>query len=193
MLADSTRRIAIVLSPRLRGNQRQLGVILPHRGSIPAPAGEPSFDVRKCRPAWVYPRACGGTANGDRTGVLYLGLSPRLRGNPIDSPVRSASLGSIPAPAGEPPTETGPASCTWVYPRACGGTRLIARLDQLPSGLSPRLRGNHLIQHAAQPLVRSIPAPAGEPYTDTATLALSGVYPRACGGTHDTSKSPSMR
>ena len=46
------------------------------------------------------------------------GLSPRLPGEP--------GYGDL----------TGCPISTWVYPRACGGTRLIARVDQLPSGLS---------------------------------------------------------
>ena len=189
------------LSPRLRGN-----LILNENanlrfGSIPAPAGEPTTGVGGLCLLRVYPRACGGNRFIVYLTVYFTGSIPAPAGEPdasggsIPAPAGEpdASGGSIPAPAGEPPTETGPASCTWVYPRACGGTRLIARLDQLPSGLSPRLRGNHLIQHAAQPLVRSIPAPAGEPPDPTRGSATRKVYPRACGGTHDTSKSPSMR
>ena len=102
------------LSPRLRGNRvLEPSGNLPER-SIPAPAGEPGCPGPPGPPAdhrsipapagepmswiiaWaavldrVYPRACGGTDY-----VLFregraMGLSPRLRGNPIQlSPYRA--------------------------------------------------------------------------------------------------------
>ena len=52
-----------------------------------------------------------------------------------------------------------------VYPRVCGGTSLAQRRSPMPTGLSPRVRGNPII------LLRS--------------LSASGVYPRVCGGTLD--------
>ena len=96
------------------------------RGSIPACAGEPDGpDSNTSRPtvyprvcggtggappllssplslAWVYPRVCGGTANPTLNRTAAMGLSPRVRGNPL---VLSRVLGvggSIPACAGEP-------------------------------------------------------------------------------------------
>ena len=52
-----------------------------------------------------------------------------------------------------------------------------------PSGLSPRLRGNRAGAGPQELPLRSIPAPAGEPYLKAAVIRLSKVYPRACGGT----------
>ena len=49
------------LSPRLRGNRPGCRRMLPRRGSIPAPAGEPSMESPPPDESAVYPRACGGT------------------------------------------------------------------------------------------------------------------------------------
>ena len=50
----------------------------------------------------VYPRVCGGTAFVFLTGVLFPGLSPRVRGNRFQGQPRHPWAGSIPACAGEP-------------------------------------------------------------------------------------------
>ena len=94
-----------------------------------------------------------------------------------------------------------------VYPRACGATTasgtgsasssddgLSPRLQvaepllrnvtpAIVNGLSPRLRGNPPLPHGPTRPIRSIPAPAGEPWSVTSRPSSSGVYPRACGGT----------
>ena len=85
------------LSPRLRGNLRFLPGAFSDSRSIPAPAGEPRHRLIR-----VYPRACGGTADGRRPTAYRGGLSPRLRGNRAGEAVEVLIRGSIPAPAGEP-------------------------------------------------------------------------------------------
>ncbi len=135
-----------------------------HIGSIPAPAGEPATRNGRRAIGWVYPRACGGTwpdwcvRNGQR------GLSPRLRGNLGYVVVNDPQKRSIPAPAGEPIIQVAQAGAQGVYPRACGGTYPMPWVPLRTPGLSPRLRGN---LHDGMPQgknVRSIPAPAGEPW-----------------------------
>ena len=70
-----------------------------------------------------------------------------------------------------------------VYPRAGGGTNPRHDSLVLPSGLSPRRRGNRRRQEHLDDPLGSIPAQAGEP----AVLRVVGhcfrVYPRAGGGT----------
>ena len=51
------------------------------------------------------------------------------------------------------------------------------------SGLSPRVRGNHLPKSFDNPHNRSIPACAGEPPAGRLSNAVLEVYPRVCGGT----------
>ena len=90
------------LSPRVRGN-RNLFNDLPGRGrSIPACAGEPPWTLPLTRRTKVYPRVCGGTPASKPIAGLGGGLSPRVRGNPMSSPIASACSRSIPACAGEP-------------------------------------------------------------------------------------------
>ena len=171
------------LSPRLRGNQLlwEPRVCIPR--SIPALAGEPRARRLHCgrievypracggtRGQWrfvqafpVYPRACGGTVKSLSAASRSAGLSPRLRGNRRTSAPSHFIYGSIPALAGEPKE--------WITVTRCH------------EGLSPRLRGNPLPRPEPGPPGGSIPALAGEPLADRVLLSPEVVYPRACGGT----------
>ena len=71
------------LSPRVRGNR---GMPLNRSwspGSIPACAGEPSHIPPLANFGGVYPRVCGGTAAFAHKAAQGVGLSPRVRGNPV--------------------------------------------------------------------------------------------------------------
>ena len=171
------------LSPRLRGNRVGASCARVGVGSIPAPVGEPGSGASHRTWPRVYPRACGGTFVASIAAAFRQGLSPRLRGNRSAFRRPRPIPGSIPAPAGEP----APCLKRWrhsrVYPRACGGTGARYALLALVQGLSPRLRGNLSVERLHAVRCGSIPAPAGEPFSSSALCALSGVYPRACGGT----------
>ena len=69
------------LSPRVRGNQHAPSCFANCTRSIPACAGEPRSVSQDARRAQVYPRVCGGTAFECAQGGLFVGLSPRVRGN----------------------------------------------------------------------------------------------------------------
>ena len=73
------------LSPRLRGNLKRLGFRLVRKGSIPAPAGEPTLEFNAQDELAVYPRACGGTVSMSIYTSSMADLSPRLRGRAIAS------------------------------------------------------------------------------------------------------------
>ena len=90
------------LSPRVRGNQAQVGDAGDSSGSIPACAGEPISAGSSVKPARVYPRVCGGTCNGLMSSPACTGLSPRVRGNHEAVGGLFGCQGSIPACAGEP-------------------------------------------------------------------------------------------
>ncbi len=93
---------ALGLSPRVRGNRGQRHPAPPRYGSIPACAGEPVICVAGGFFLQVYPRVCGGTYIVPVGMSPWIGLSPRVRGNPYHpfSPV--LAIRSIPACAGEP-------------------------------------------------------------------------------------------
>ena len=80
---------------------------------------------------------------------------------------------SIPACAGEPCSGEGRCRLRRVYPRVCGGTTPETDRAKYVGGLSPRVRGNHLLglsRGQLQACQRSIPACAGEP------LHVSGAW-----------------
>ena len=106
-----------------------------------------------------------GAGSGAGCGCGCGGLSPRVRGNRQDDGAL-AVVGSV-----------------RVYPRVCGGTRSAAVREAAARGLSPRVRGNQRIRVAAMPHPGSIPACAGEPFLQDASIDAREIYPRVCGGT----------
>ena len=174
---------SVGLSPRLRGNGLSQIVRCRRHGSIPALAGERA-DVR-CSglAAWVYPRACGGTSPRFWLRRTSLGLSPRLRGNATRDSEYLQKRGSIPALAGERQLDQLWRDLKRVYPRACGGTFKHLLGLSAGSGLSPRLRGNGIVDSILTIGIGSIPALAGEREISLHVRVPNGVYPRACGGT----------
>ena len=110
------------LSPRMRGNRRDLYWRITPVGSIPAYAGEPRFGLAVKAYQPVYPRVCGGTVARCRRSRRSPGLSPRMRGNRGAADAIHAQSGSIPAYAGEPMGGRDRKISRRVYPRVCGGT-----------------------------------------------------------------------
>ena len=73
------------------------------------------------------------------------GLSPRVRGN-LEPPLATGGgYRSIPACAGEPFGYCTEAGAQWVYPRVCGGTLMYPAAGDIDKGLSPRVRGNLIV------------------------------------------------
>ena len=151
------------LSPRVRGNPDLWATAQSDRGSIPACAGEPTWPSRPSRSPLVYPRVCGGTGSNNLDISFRVGLSPRVRGNPLKS------MGFLDWPK--------------VYPRVCGGTVHSPYVQSLVDGLSPRVRGNPIRPRSRSAGAGSIPACAGEPSRHAPKATASAVYPRVCGGT----------
>ena len=112
-----------------------------------------------------------------------LGLSPRVRGNRHLGTRTLASIGSIPACAGEPHPPIRQRPLSPVYPRVCGGTGVQLRRKAIRDGLSPRVRGNRPLAGRPRENGGSIPACAGEPSTVHTPRLSRSVYPRVCGGT----------
>ena len=148
------------LSPRVRGNLQRPETRDRDRGSIPAGAGEPPPAPPRRSRHRVYPRGCGGTCLSAWNGAHPGGLSPRVRGNPLETGQVAKELGSIPAGAGEPPPPRPRQNTGRVYPRGCGGTSLAHDTILPVGGLSPRVRGNpaadapHRLNSGSIPRVR---------------------------------------
>ena len=126
---------------------------------------------------------CGGTSANPRRAVNPGGLSPRVRGNPVNHILVSEICGSIPACAGEPYSLVFISLPPPVYPRVCGGTKAAANTQSQSRGLSPRVRGNRPAARPGLSVSRSIPACAGEPCISEVASDKIQVYPRVCGGT----------
>ncbi len=137
-------------------------------------------------------RVCGGTRDAGMGARATHGLSPRVRGNHLDSIPAPVSIGSIPACAGEPAIWASLLKQPPVYPRVCGGTHGAGAESRTYDGLSPRVRGNPRIDALAVPRHRSIPACAGEPSLGVENFVTITVYPRVCGGTQYTRSMTSL-
>ena len=119
-----------------------------------------------------------------------MGLSPRVRGNPLHLYMDAALLRSIPACAGEPELSQDSGESDEVYPRVCGGTYIHNQPVNVEEGLSPRVRGNLLGIASWLGGWGSIPACAGEPSPDLQRCPVCRVYPRVCGGTYSSIPKP---
>ncbi len=168
----------------MRGNRERCPVIPVDRGSIPACAGEPLWNMSRCLVPAVYPRVCGGTHAIQACDSTLVGLSPRVRGNLITIIGSVVTARSIPACAGEPILHYPECLVNTVYPRVCGGTTDKSNGHKISHGLSPRVRGNPYRRRRSGVLTRSIPACAGEPARKVSRRELCRVYPRVCGGTN---------
>ena len=73
------------LSPRVRGNPGNKPLTAASPRSIPACAGEPIRAARGHTHGRVYPRVCGGTGSAPFHAQSHRGLSPRVRGNPLET------------------------------------------------------------------------------------------------------------
>ena len=162
------------LSPRVRGNRLQVAIARPHQASIPAGAGEPYGQIVLEPNTEVYPHACGGTGTRKRPSAVpvHPGLSPRVRGNPLDATHVRYGLPTwalSPRVRGNHATKATDAEVDRrvVYPRPCGGTAIICTGARIAMAwVYPRACGGtltHRSNRALVPSLGSIPARAGEP------------------------------
>ena len=182
-MQENKRPKTLGLSPRVRGNRALAASVRQVNGPIPAGAGEPRRSIGKPIELGAYPRGCGGTIAMNNLIIISQGLSPRVRGNLGSSSSCNASIGPIPAGAGEPEIECADLPRIRAYPRGCGGTAPGFGNNARHAGLSPRVRGNRV--GAADPCRAEgpIPAGAGEPRAEAVKGGGNGAYPRGCGGT----------
>ena len=173
------------LSPRVRGNQPLLHRIDMRRGPIPACAGQPARRCPRAALRRAYPRVCGATRYIVQSVSRRQGLSPRVRGNHVLTPLLSIVRGPIPACAGQPQVWHAPRFAGRAYPRVCGATFLRPTLTRHTKGLSPRVRGNRGDGIGRTRALGPIPACAGQPRSVERMGRCFWAYPRVCGATTD--------
>ena len=169
------------LSPRVRGSHIPDNSIAVSKRSIPASAGKPRSTPEVSSHPPVYPRECGEAAAGLGSPLSGLGLSPRVRGSQEARLPAKCGVGSIPASAGKPFDGGEPYAVRGVYPRECGEAPKRLEAFKISPGLSPRVRGSHLLPEVRMFAYRSIPASAGKPCLLQSQREWWRVYPRECG------------
>ena len=171
------------LSPRVRGNRWRGGLLCSAKRSIPACTGKPGTGGTVQIACEVYPRVYGETNDYLSTTLTTTGLSPRVRGNLLDSDSSRRNSGSIPACTGKPMSPRSFTSKMGVYPRVYGETHLMKGLTRFAAGLSPRVRGNQRGDLVDVVVFRSIPACTGKPNSTRLASGALTVYPRVYGET----------
>ena len=169
-------------SPRVRGKHVKLVGRGRTRGYIPARAGEATTKPIPTPATWVHPRACGGSAVRGENTQDTTGTSPRVRGKPGKAAARVLRQRYIPARAGEARPAPAPTRQPTVHPRACGGSFSAGNIRRVTEGTSPRVRGKRASVRYRGMDCGYIPARAGEARNADTTTGVTGVHPRACGG-----------
>ena len=109
------------------------------------------------------------------------GSSPRVRGTPPETWMRSRCTRFIPASAGNA-AESGSSCCQpTVHPRECGERCAPRASDRMGAGSSPRVRGTRRRNTRRRARCRFIPASAGNAYRLVPGRGDCAVHPRECG------------
>ena len=169
------------LSPRVRGSHAYRAPKPSLRGSIPTCAGQPPASWPFQASAEVYPHVCGAAWSRNVICPIVLGLSPRVRGSPVESPKRIEASGSIPTCAGQPMSAVVLPPEPTVYPHVCGAAHITSGSATADQGLSPRVRGSLDQATWTDKGWGSIPTCAGQPATYFTEMRVTAVYPHVCG------------
>ena len=117
--------------------------------------------------ARVYPRVCGGTMTTSSAIPFRFcwGSIPACAGEPQEKHVTTSAIldGLSPRVRGNPTRLTYGLDNHEVYPRVCGGTAPPFVSVNTRAGLSPRVRGNRMLNGSGPAYVRSIPRVRGNP------------------------------
>ena len=109
------------------------------------------------------------------------GSSPRVRGTVYARLVHRSGRRFIPACAGNSTDESDKLYWGSVHPRVCGEQIVGKVISTAPHGSSPRVRGTARNLFADQPVVRFIPACAGNSVFPCFCVSGISVHPRVCG------------
>ena len=155
------------LSPPTRGSPQCHVSLNAAPGSIPAHTGKPRSGTPVSAKSRVYPRPHGEALCHPPAQWGLLGLSPPTRGSRLAPGECMMGPGSIPAHTGKPLYRSGMGDEQAVYPRPHGEAMMEFRTVGRSLGLSPPTRGSLLSTTRSSPILRSIPAHTGKPYSST--------------------------
>ena len=128
-----------------------------------------------------HPRACGANAPVHVAARDPAGSSPRMRGKPVRSRRLRARRRIIPAHAGQTNSVPAKRSSHADHPRACGANVMVPSACMLMVGSSPRMRGKRHPPSPCNPVMRIIPAHAGQTVSNSSRTSARSDHPRACG------------
>ncbi len=168
-------------SPRVRGTRSAALTASGNLRFIPACAGNATRSLQSSSVDPVHPRVCGERYRLTFRGYSIDGSSPRVRGTRPKPPDGNPGRRFIPACAGIAVRRQSSRSTPTVHPRVCGERGVHGPKRGANAGSSPRVRGTQANGNVPAPVLRFIPACAGNarlpqpaPYTTT-------VHPRVCG------------
>ena len=128
-----------------------------------------------------HPRACGANQRKSLGLGRQRGSSPRMRGkrpSPCCGP-RPSRI--IPAHAGQTSPVASASGAPADHPRACGANVMVPSACMLMVGSSPRMRGKRHPPSPCNPVMRIIPAHAGQTVSNSSRTSARSDHPRACG------------
>ena len=168
-------------SPRVRGTPPLPRFLRLDRRFIPACAGNAlPLPPEPSRPP-VHPRVCGERIVALSASYRSAGSSPRVRGTQIGAFCYDCISRFIPACAGNARDAPPQLLSTPVHPRVCGERALLDHPNISMNGSSPRVRGTQDRPELSCPLVRFIPACAGNAVGPVLGDTAKTVHPRVCG------------
>ena len=168
-------------SPRVRGKRRPRPCPRTPVRIIPAHAGQTSGSRWGLDGNADHPRACGANAPVHVAARDPAGSSPRMRGKPVRSRRLRARRRIIPAHAGQTNSVPAKRSSHADHPRACGANVMVPSACMLMVGSSPRMRGKRHPPSPCNPVMRIIPAHAGQTVSNSSRTSARSDHPRACG------------
>ncbi len=104
-----------------------------------------------------------------------------MRGKPVRSRRLRARRRIIPAHAGQTNSVPAKRSSHADHPRACGANVMVPSACMLMVGSSPRMRGKRHPPSPCNPVMRIIPAHAGQTVSNSSRTSARSDHPRACG------------
>ena len=168
-------------SPLTRGKQVPEAGIHGDPGLIPAHAGKTDHHVGSVRSLRAHPRSRGENAQTTHVISRLGGSSPLTRGKPIQSELRVANGGLIPAHAGKTPSACYGGSSAPAHPRSRGENPIRTRASALVTGSSPLTRGKRCFCPSGTRQGGLIPAHAGKTSSRPPAGAAGRAHPRSRG------------
>ena len=154
-------RVRLGSSPRMRGTRTTGHGLDASRRIIPAYAGNTTNLGRTLTLDGDHPRVCGEHLCTVRWSMQVVGSSPRMRGTRLDHFSYPASIGIIPAYAGNTCCESGESYGRRDHPRVCGEHCPAGGTCFPRQGSSPRMRGTLMAYILKSCVIGIIPAYAG--------------------------------